>query len=87
MSASSDFINPRSRFYGDFSPQNLIFNANLQEFSQKVGIITALATGGKLSSEEAYRKIQDLWFKLQDSKQQLGITNVPNEKIQEIENS
>ncbi|MBD6614610.1 hypothetical protein FNW02_01675 [Komarekiella sp. 'clone 1'] len=67
------FIYPRSRYYGEFKPENLVFNANLQEFSQKVGYIANLETGGKLSPEEAYEYIQTFWKELKHSKQQLKI--------------
>jgi len=30
------FIYPRSRYYGQVKPENLVFNANLQEFAQRV---------------------------------------------------
>jgi hypothetical protein len=32
------FLYPRSRYYGAFSPETLAFNANLQEFAQKISI-------------------------------------------------
>ncbi len=65
------FLYPRSRYYGQAKPQNLIFNANLQEFAQKVGFITALETSGKLSPQEAYSQIKALWKQLKHSKKQL----------------
>ncbi len=69
----SDFLHPRSRYYGQFKPENLVFNANLQEFAQQVGYICNLETSGKLASEEAYNKIHALWKQLKSSKEQLGI--------------
>ncbi|MBD2498582.1 hypothetical protein H6G75_30345 [Nostoc sp. FACHB-280] len=69
------FISPRSRYYGQFKPENLVFNANLQEFAQKVGIITSLETNGKLTSQEAYKKIKSLWKQLKRSKKQLFNSN------------
>ncbi|MBD2299018.1 hypothetical protein H6G80_03585 [Nostoc sp. FACHB-87] len=69
------FISPRSRYYGQVKPENLIFNANLQEFAQKVGIITSLETNGKLTSQEAYKKIKSLWKQLKRSKKQLFNNN------------
>ncbi|WP_396020677.1 hypothetical protein [Aulosira sp. FACHB-615] len=69
------FISPRSRYYGQVKPENLIFNANLQEFAQKVGIITSLETNGKLTSQEAYKKIKCLWKQLKRSKKQLFNNN------------
>lgn len=58
-------------------PQNLVFNANLQEFAQKVGYISSLETAGKLSPEESYRQIKALWQGLKSSKKQLGIGKNP----------
>jgi hypothetical protein len=66
-----DFINPRSPYYGDFTPQNLAFNQNLQEFSNQVGLIVGLETGGKLSPTEAYKKIKKLFKELKNSKKGL----------------
>jgi hypothetical protein len=63
---------PRSRYYGEFSPKNLTFNANLQEFSQRVSYISGLQTGGKLSPEDAYQRIKSLYQQLEQSKEGLG---------------
>lgn len=69
------FLYPRSPYHGHFTPQNLVFNANLQEFAQQVSYICNLETGGKLSPEESYQQIKDLWKKLKRSKKELGIGN------------
>jgi hypothetical protein len=61
------------RYLGEFSPQNLVFNANLQEFSQRVSYICNLQTGGKLSIQESYEKIESLWQKLTQSYNALEI--------------
>ena len=71
----NSFLYPRSRYYGAFTPENLAFSANLQEFAQKVSYIAALETGGKLSPEEAYHKIEALWNQLKQSKHELAIGN------------
>jgi hypothetical protein len=68
-----DFLQPRSRYRGEFSPQTLAFNANLQEFSQRIGYICALETGGKITTAEAYRQIKQLWKDLKASKKGLDI--------------
>ncbi|MGB3755846.1 MAG: hypothetical protein WBA07_05655 [Rivularia sp. (in: cyanobacteria)] len=68
-----NFLFPRSRYHGEFKPENLVFNANLQEFAQKVGYIVNLQTSGKTTSEEAYKQIKALWKKLKHSKKELGI--------------
>ena len=65
------FFNLISNFRGEFSPQNLAFNANLQEFTNRISIICALETGGKISSNEAYQQIKELWIKLDASRQNL----------------
>ncbi len=69
----NNFLYPRDRYHGQFQPNNLIFNANLQEFAQKIGYITSLETGGKLSPEEAFGQIEALWKKLEISKNNLKI--------------
>jgi hypothetical protein len=76
----NNFLYPRSRYYGQFKPENLVFNANLQEFAQKVGYITCLETNGKLSPDEAYNQIKALWKQLKRSKKELLIANVSPEQ-------
>ncbi len=68
-----DFIYPRSRYYGDFQPENVVFNSNLQEFAQKVNYICNLETGGKIAPQEAYEEIKSLWNDLKKSKKNLKI--------------
>jgi sigma54-dependent transcription regulator len=65
------FLFPQSRYYGNFTPENLAFNANLQEFAQRVAFICGLETGGKISSKEAYDEIRRLWKVLKRSKNEL----------------
>lgn len=69
----ADFFYPRSRYHGQVKPENLVFNANLQEFAHKVGYIANLETAGKLAPDVAYRQIEQLWEALKQSKQHLGI--------------
>ncbi|MBW4612404.1 MAG: hypothetical protein KME21_03840 [Desmonostoc vinosum HA7617-LM4] len=69
----SDFLYPQSSYYGQFKPEYLVFNANLQEFSQRVSHISNLQTNGKLSPQEAYTHIKMLWKDLKRSKKELGI--------------
>ena len=64
-------MNPISNFRGEFTPQNLAFDANLQEFTNRISIICALETGGKISPNEAYLQIKELWKKLDASRQHL----------------
>ncbi len=67
----NEFLTPRSRYHGEFTPQNLAFNANLQEFAQRVSLICGLETGGKVSSADAYDDIKKLWKDLKASKKNL----------------
>lgn len=75
MVSKDDFLYPRSRYYGQVQPKNLVFNANLQEFSQRISYICNLETGGKIPPAEAYEQIKLLWKELKRSKKQLRIGN------------
>ncbi|MBW4679410.1 MAG: hypothetical protein KME19_04765 [Microcoleus vaginatus WJT46-NPBG5] len=77
MADSSEFFYPRSRYYGQVKPENVVFNANLQEFAQRVSYISNLETGGKLPPEVAYQEIKVLWKQLKHTKKQLGIGKNP----------
>lgn len=68
-----NFLHPRNSYHGKVKPENLVFNANLQEFAQKVSYICNLETAGKIETEEAYHKIKALWKTLKTSKKELGI--------------
>ncbi|GCL37833.1 MAG: hypothetical protein ACKO9I_10135 [Sphaerospermopsis kisseleviana] len=74
LSEISDFLYPRSAYYGQFEPEYLLFNAHLQDFSQRVNYICGLQTGGKLSPEDAYKQIQILWKNLKMTKKKLLIS-------------
>lgn len=77
MVDKSDFLYPRNRYYGQFKPENLVFNANLQEFAQRISYICNLETAGKISPEESYLQIKVLWKQLKLAKKQLGIGENP----------
>ena len=79
MKDHSDFFCPRSRYYGQVKPENLVFNANLQEFSQRVSLICGLETNGKLSPEEAFDQIRVLWKQLKHSKKELKVGENPQQ--------
>jgi hypothetical protein len=70
---ASDFLLSRSRYRGQMKPENLVFNANLQEFAQRVTYISCLETNGKISPEESFESIKALWKELKSSRKQLGI--------------
>jgi sigma54-dependent transcription regulator len=66
-----NFLYPTGRYRGEFTPARLAFNANLQEFAQRVSLLCGLETGGKITSEETYREIKRLWHELRESKRNL----------------
>ena len=68
-----DFLYPYSKYRGEFKPENLVFNANLQEFAKKVSYICNLETNGKITSLQAYKEIKVLWKLLKNSKKNLTI--------------
>ncbi len=68
-----NFLHPHYPYRGKVKPENLVFNANLQEFAQKVSYICNLETGGKIPPEDAYKQIKSLWKQVKRSKKQLGI--------------
>lgn len=69
----NNFLYRRSRYYGNVKPETLVFNANLQEFSQRVNYICNLETNGKISPEDAYQQIKVLWKELERTTKQLEI--------------
>ncbi|MFN3360730.1 MAG: hypothetical protein ACK421_04780 [Pseudanabaenaceae cyanobacterium] len=62
---------PQRPFRGEFTPENLLLDANLQEFAGRVGIICALENSGKITPLEAYEQIKELWQKLETSRYNL----------------
>ena len=67
------YLFPHSQYQGEFKPDKLVFNANLQEFAQRVSYICNLETAGKIDTLQAYEQIKSLWKKLSQSKKELGI--------------
>jgi glutathione peroxidase-family protein len=67
----TEFLYSYSHYRGEVKPQHLVFNANLQEFAQRVSYIVNLETAGKLSPPDAYEQIEALWQQLQSSWQGL----------------
>ena len=53
------------------SPEEMIFDANLEEFATKIGFICGLESNGKLTADDAYRQIKGLWKQLKRSKRNL----------------
>ncbi len=59
------------------SLQQLAFSANLQEFSQRVSLLCALTSNGKLTPLEAYDQIHILWTQLAQTKDSLAVEASP----------
>ena len=74
------FLYPHHSYFGEAKSKNIIFNANLQEFSQRVSYTCALETNGKLSPNQAYRNIKSSWKQLKRAKKQLGIGKSTSEE-------
>ncbi|MFN5856003.1 MAG: hypothetical protein ACK456_08930 [Pseudanabaenaceae cyanobacterium] len=72
---------PKVPYRGEVSLPNIIFDANLQEFAQRITLICALESGGKISQGEAYQQIKELWINLHESKKNL-FDNPPQPKIE-----
>lgn len=68
-----EFFYPRYPYRGEIKPENMVFNANLQEFAQRVNYICNLETSGKIKPEEAYKQIKEIWKQLKSSKKELRI--------------
>lgn len=65
--------------YQPNSPEEILFNDNLREFTVKIGQICGLETNGKISQAEAYQRIRALWQALKRSKKNLGIGKLGEE--------
>jgi len=56
--------------------EQLIFDANLKEFGQRVGIVCSLEQGGKIDALDAYHRIKKLFKELKISKRALNLDAV-----------
>ena len=70
---ADNFLYTLRRYHGKFTPEAVVFNANLQEFATRVSYISNLQTNGKLSPEKAYQQINALSEQLKRSYSALGI--------------
>lgn len=55
----------------DWSPQRLMFHHNLESFAERVGLLVGLQSNGKVSQEQAFAEIRQLWKDLKDSRSAL----------------
>lgn len=72
-SDKEQFLYPLDNYRGDFKLEKMLFNANLQEFAQRVNVICNLETNGKISSQQAYQEIKVLWKKLKNTRKSLDL--------------
>lgn len=77
MPEKDNFLYPHSIYRGEVKPENLVFNANLQEFAQRVSFICNLETNGKMVPLDAYQQIKALYKQLEQSKKELGVGESP----------
>lgn len=68
----NEFFYPRGQYRGEATPENVAFDATLQEFAHRVNFIAGLHTGGKLSSQECYDRIKQSWQQVKMTRQELG---------------
>ncbi|VEP16907.1 conserved hypothetical protein [Hyella patelloides LEGE 07179] len=66
-----EFLYPIGSYQGEFTPQNLVFNANLQQFAQQVSYLCGLESNGKMTAEDTYDEIRKFWKQLKQSKKEL----------------
>jgi hypothetical protein len=55
----------------DWTPQRLAFHQNLEMFAERVGLIVALQSNGRMSQERAVAEIRLIWDELKSSKSNL----------------
>ena len=72
-SSGSDAVFPFGPYQGQFSFENLAFNANLQEFTKQAQKIADSHGQGHIASDEALHQLEQLWQQLKASKHGLGI--------------
>lgn len=77
--SKEDMLAPRARFHGEFTPENLAFDANLQEFAQRVAYVCGLETAGKIKPDEAHRRIRALYEQLSRTHEGLRIGRDPDD--------
>ena len=54
------FLDLHNPYDGEFTPENLVFNTNLQQLGQRISYWCDLETDGKITPEGAYEKIRRL---------------------------
>ncbi|MEM7758351.1 MAG: hypothetical protein AAF298_09530 [Cyanobacteria bacterium P01_A01_bin.40] len=67
----NNFLYPLGNYHGEFTPNNLAFDSNLQEFAQQVSYLCNLEANGKIAPDNTYQEIKRLWKQLKHSKKEL----------------
>ncbi|HIK37534.1 MAG TPA: hypothetical protein IGQ44_06065 [Geminocystis sp. M7585_C2015_104] len=73
-----EMLFPCWHYGGVFTPENWLFNCNLQEFAQKVSMVEALHTAGKISTSQALERLNLLWEGLERGYYSLGMDGEEN---------
>ena len=60
-------------YHGEFSPQRLAFNANLQEFAHQVNQIVSAQGQEQITTADALQRLEQLWQALKRSRTGLGL--------------
>jgi hypothetical protein len=74
MVHQSEYLYAQSSYYKEPKLKNLVFNTKLQELARQVGFIS-YKDKEKVALLEAYRKIATFWEGLEQTKQQLNISD------------
>jgi glutathione peroxidase-family protein len=74
QNSKQNLLYPHHNYRGTFTPNQLMFNANLQEFSQKVTYIVNFETNGQLTAGQAYQELETLWEKIKECRLSLEIS-------------
>lgn len=74
MDEKARYVHAKKTYHGELGPEAMVFDANLQEFSQKVAYVCSLENSGKLTPQDAYAEIKRLYKELKQSRKQLGLT-------------
>jgi hypothetical protein len=65
---------PRSRYYGQPTPEQVTLNRALQDFANQVALTCALETGGKITPAEAMSRLDVLWHDIQTARMRHRLT-------------
>jgi hypothetical protein len=68
------FIYPPSCYSGEPISENIVFNHQLQVFSQEIAYIGGLEASGQISSKAAYKQVKELWKQVRRFKKKLKLS-------------